>query len=223
MTEPERRLESVSYYAAALQLRGRRCVVVGGGAVAERKLAGLLESGADALLLVSPEVTKGIEALAAAERVELRLRAYRESDLDGAWMVFAATDNEGLNLAIALAAEQRHLWCNVADRGEAGSFITPSVVRRGDLLLSVTASGASPALSMAIKRELERQYGPRYEAAVERLRLLREYVLAELKDEALRRDVLKLAAEETLDDSKNFQQIETGLWYRQLLDRTKGR
>lgn len=211
------------YYAAALDLRGRLCAVIGGGTVAERKLKGLLDGGADRVRLVSPAVTPGIAALAEAGNVDLELRPFEERDLEDVWLAFACTDDPALNAAIALAAERRRLWCNKADDAETGGFISPSAVRRGDLLLAVTASGASPSLSAMIRGELERQYGPRYESGVERLRRLREFAYEAESDDRLRRGVLRLAAEATMADEDSARELEIEKWYTVLLERTKGR
>jgi precorrin-2 dehydrogenase/sirohydrochlorin ferrochelatase len=217
-----------TYYAAALSLKDRRCVVIGGGAVAERKLDGLLEGGANDVLLVSPVLSEGIRLLEAANRIIVRRRGYLEEDLAGAWMAFACTDDGALNAAIAGDAERNRVWCQVADNASWGSLVSPSVVRRGGLLLAVTASGASPSLSMAIKRELELQYGPRYERDVERLRELRIYALKAQIDDKRRRAVLRLAAEEVLqgdgpDPVGGAGELAIQAWYHRLLETTKGR
>ncbi|QNK60015.1 bifunctional precorrin-2 dehydrogenase/sirohydrochlorin ferrochelatase [Paenibacillus sp. PAMC21692] len=215
--------ERPTYYAVALDLKGKLCAVIGGGIVAERKLKGLLEGGADRVRLVSPAVTPGIAALADGGNIILEQRAYQESDLKDVWMAFACTDDAMLNAAIALAANRRRIWCNVADDAASGSFISPSMVRRGDLLLAVTASGASPSLSALIKTELERQYGPQYEEGVERLRQLREYVCKTQGNERIRREVLRLAAEGTLMDGGAAGTLGLDEWYAMLLEITMGR
>lgn len=217
-----------NYYAAALSVNDKRCVVIGGGTVAERKLRGLLEAGANDVLLVSPVLTEGIQSLEASNRVTVRRRGYREEDIADAWLAFACTDDETLNATIAGDAARNRVWCQVSDDASSGSMISPSVVRRGGLLLAVTASGASPSLSIAIKRELAKQYGPRYEGGVALLRALRAYVLEKQSDDKWRRAVLALAADEVLrgeepgsDDGGGELAIEA--WYHKLLETTKGR
>lgn len=216
------------YYAAALALKGRRCAVIGGGAVAERKVNGLLEAGADDVLVVSPVLTEGILSLEAMRRLTVHRRGYREEDLAGVWIVFACTNDSILNAKIAVDAERNRIWCQVADKASRGSMISPSVVRRGALMLTVTASGASPSLSIAIKRKLEREYGPRYEACVERLRALRAYALQEPIDDKRRRALLELAAEEVVHDGRadadyDSRDLSIEAWYQELLEWTKGR
>lgn len=205
------------YYPVVLQLKGRRCVVIGGGGIAERKLMGLLEAGADDVTLVSPAVTPKIEELAAANTIRIIPREYKEQDVQEAWLVFAATNDKRVNAAIAALGDRLGVLVNAADEHGNSSFISPSVVRRGDLLLAVTASGASPALSLRIKRELELQYGTRYEAITARLRRLRERALEQILDEQDRQAVLKLAAEEAAELNRNNFDIDE--WLQSLLHR----
>lgn len=189
---------SNGYFPLMLRLCGKRCLIVGGGRIAERKLLGLLEAGADDIRLISPSATERIERLAADGRIRLERRSYEPGDARDAWIVFAATDDRRINRMIAEEAEQNDILVNVADEARAGNFIAPSVVRRGDLLIAVTTAGASPALARSMKQELERQYGPEYGTAVRLLRQLRELALDHLPDARERKRLLELAAEEAL-------------------------
>ncbi|MBD2870468.1 precorrin-2 dehydrogenase/sirohydrochlorin ferrochelatase family protein [Paenibacillus arenilitoris] len=206
------------YYPVVLQLRGKRCVIVGGGGVAQRKLLGLLEAGADQVTVISPDVTPAIGKLAEEGVIRTELREYEEADSAGAWLLFAATNDRRVNAAIAADGERHGALVNAADEAERGTFISPSVVRRGDLLLAVTASGASPALSQLIKTELAERYGPEYEQVTARLRSLREKAVSRLPDERQRRIVLKLAAEEALQ-RHNRSNIDADEWLTGLLHR----
>ncbi|MBM7563795.1 precorrin-2 dehydrogenase/sirohydrochlorin ferrochelatase family protein [Paenibacillus sacheonensis] len=185
-----------AYYPIMVRLFGKRCVVVGGGAVAERKTIALLEGGADDLIVVAPQVTTRLEELAAAGCIALLRREYQDKDSEGAFLLIAATNDRLLNSGIAVYAEKRGLLVNTAEMGEAGSFITPSVVRRGELVIALTTGGASPALTALLRRRLAAQYGQAYEPFLERLHALRKRVLAEVADPELRAAVLRLAAEE---------------------------
>ena len=205
------------FYPVVLQLRGKRCVVIGGGKVAQRKLLGLLDAGADEVWVISPSFTQSIGSLAAEGKIRCFQREYVEADLHGAWLVFAATNDYRVNAAVAAAGEKLGIMVNAADESRGSSFISPSVVRRGDLLLAVTASGASPALSLQIKQELESQYGPEYEEITARLRSLRERAQSMILDEKDRQTVLKLAAEEAVQQKRiNFDIDE---WLQSLLHR----
>ncbi|CAH1204154.1 Precorrin-2 dehydrogenase [Paenibacillus plantiphilus] len=185
----------VAYYPVMLDLNGKRCVVVGGGAVAERKVRGLLAAGANELIVVSPQATSGLEQLSAEGSILLKCREYLESDLFGAAIVFAATPIRSVNDAIATACRAAAIWVNVADLAEQGDFVTPAAVRRGELLIAITTGGASPALTARMKRELEALYGEDFAGRLALLRELRERMLAREPDEARRHAILRLAAE----------------------------
>lgn len=205
------------FYPVVLQLKGKRCVVIGGGSIAQRKLLGLLDAGADDVWVISPALLPRIESLAAEGKIGSWQREYIEADLRGAWLVFAATNDKQVNAAIAAEGERLGILVNTADEASSSSFISPSIVRRGDLLLAVTASGASPALSQRIKLELEEQYGPEYEEITARLRRLRERVQSRILDEQDRQTVLRLAAEESLQLKRN--NIDADEWLQSLLHR----
>jgi precorrin-2 dehydrogenase/sirohydrochlorin ferrochelatase len=148
-------------YPVVLDLAGRPVLVVGGGAVAERKVEGLLEAGAS-ITVVSPQVSARLARLASRGQVRVRVRSYRRSDLRGATVVFAATDDRSANAAVAVDARRRRIWVNAADDPDHCDFILPSVLRRGSLLVSVTTSGRSPALARVVREELERLFGGDY-------------------------------------------------------------
>jgi uroporphyrin-III C-methyltransferase / precorrin-2 dehydrogenase / sirohydrochlorin ferrochelatase len=135
-------------YLLGLRLRGRRVVVVGGGAVATRRVPALLDGGAD-VLLVSPEVTAGLEDLAAAGRIRWEERAYQDGDCAGAWLVCACTDRPEVNAAVAAAAEELRTWCVRADDAEASAAWTPASGRAGDVRVGVLSG--DPRHSAAIR------------------------------------------------------------------------
>ena len=135
-------------YLLGLRLRGRRVVVVGGGAVATRRVPALLDAGAD-VLLVSPTVTTGLEDLAAAGQIRWERRAYRDGDCAGAWLVCACTDRPEVNLAVAAAAEELRTWCVRADDAEASAAWTPASGRADDVRIGVLSG--DPRHSAAIR------------------------------------------------------------------------
>ncbi len=142
-------------YPVALVLRGKRCVVVGGGRVAARKVEGLLAAGAE-VVVVAPEVGEEIRA----QRVALVERPYRRGDLDGAWLALAATDDPEVNASVHADAEEARVWANTADAPGACSFTLPAVVRRGPVVVAVSTSGRSPALARWIRGEVAALLGP---------------------------------------------------------------
>jgi len=181
------------YYPIMLRLEGETCLVVGGGPVAERRTRGLLEAGAG-VRLVAPSVTEGLRRLAEEGYIAWMRREYREEDLDGVRLCLAAADRE-TNRRVTGDAKRRGVPVNAADDREAGSFAVPAVVRRGRLVLAVTASGASPALAGRIARELAERYGESWADYTEWLHRLREAVRASVPDARARRRVLRAALE----------------------------
>lgn len=179
-------------YPVMLRLEGERCLVVGGGAVAERKVRGLLEAGAE-VRVVSPSLTCGLEELASAGSIDVCRREYQERDLDGVKLVYAATGERDTNARVAADAKRLGVLAGIADRPEEGAFLTPAIVRRGKLVMAVTASGASPALASSIAAELAERYDESYEAFVDWLGRLREAAIAGIDDPRLRRGLLREA------------------------------
>lgn len=139
-------------YLSGLRLGGLRVVVVGGGAVAQRRLAGLLAAGAD-VEVVSPALTPAVEAMVAARELRWTVRGYVEGDLDGAWYVVACTDDAAVNAAVGAEAHRRRIFCVRADDGSAGSAVTPATGRHDGLTVGVLAGGA-PRRSAAVRTAL---------------------------------------------------------------------
>ena len=154
-----------SYPLILTNLADARCVVVGGGAVAERKVAGLLEAAAHPLV-ISPTLTPALTAWHRSGVIAHLPRIYAPDDLDGAALVLAATNDPAVNRRVASDARQRGMLVNVASDPAAGSFHTVASVRRGDLLLTVSTGGHSPALAAAVRADLAARYGPEYAAAL---------------------------------------------------------
>jgi len=155
---------NVVLYPIFLDLDGRRCVVVGGGEVASRKARKLLQARAG-VVVISPEITPELESVA----VEVHRRPYKEGDLEGAYLVFAATDSREANAAVAREAKERGIPVNVADRPRDGDFALPATLRRGGLQVAVSTGGASPTLARRIKDRLEEMFGPEWAGIVEEL------------------------------------------------------
>jgi len=142
------------YYPVFLDLVRRSCLVVGGGAVAEGKVDGLLAAGAR-VTVMSPTMTARLQALAAAGRIRSLARAYGPGDLTGHHLAFVATDDPEVSAAVSTEGRERGVWVNAADEPARCDFILPSVIRRGRLVVAVSTGGASPAAARAIREELE--------------------------------------------------------------------
>ena len=152
------------------------CVVVGGGAVAERKVRSLLEAQA-MVRIVSPQLTEGLQELADQGLVQHITRPYRLGDLEGAFLTIAATDNRATNCAVREEAESRQSLVNVVDAPEFCNFTVPAVLRRGSLVISISTEGQSPALAAHVREQLESVIGPEYVTLTEILGGLRDYVI----------------------------------------------
>jgi precorrin-2 dehydrogenase/sirohydrochlorin ferrochelatase len=149
------------YYPINLDIRNRKCLVVGGGAVSTRKVNTLLQCGAD-VTVISPQATDELSALAEAGDIRLQKREYSSADLEGIFLVIGATDDETLNRQVSTDAQSRNLLCNIADRPAVCNFILPSIVQRGDLVITISTSGKSPALAKRLRKTLEQQFGNEY-------------------------------------------------------------
>ena len=185
------------YPIALTGLAGGRCVVVGGGAVAARKVAGLLDSDAQ-VVVISPTLQAELAVWHAAGRIEHLARRYSQGDLEGATLVFAATDQRAVNAEVAAEARARGLLHNIADDPAAGTFHTLGALRRGPVLVAIGTGGASPALAALIRRRVAATIGPEYGLLAERLSALRAEIAEQLP--AARRAQLwrALASEELL-------------------------
>jgi precorrin-2 dehydrogenase / sirohydrochlorin ferrochelatase len=171
--ERGRSWESRDYYPAFLSLEGRRCLVVGAGRVGQGKIAGLLAAGAD-VRVVSKAATKAVRAWAEDGRIDLELRPYGTGDLEGCFLVIAATEDTALNEAVFTDAEAERIFCNVVDVPRLCSFILPSIHRDGDLAVAISTGGASPALARKMRLELGALYGHEQAVALRLLGALRE-------------------------------------------------
>jgi precorrin-2 dehydrogenase/sirohydrochlorin ferrochelatase len=175
-------------YPIFLEIAGARCVVVGAGAVAQRKAQALIGAGA-AVTVVAPEATERIESLAAGGKLEWLTEAYQPAHLAGARLVFAETDDAELNQRIAADARARGALVNVAEPPEAGDFAVPATVRRGEICIAVSTAGASPALAKKLREQIEAAVGEEYGALAKLLGELRPEVEKQVKAQNKRQQV----------------------------------
>ena len=168
------------YYPVNLDVRNRGCLVVGGGAVGERKVKTLLECGAR-VTVIAPWVTEYLRNLASGNRICLKVRAYQPSDPDGHFLVIGATGDEKVNRQISEDASGRGILCNIADRPRACTFVLPAVVSQGDLVIAISTSNKSPAVAKRIRQALEKEFGPEYATLLKVMGAIRERLLAEAK------------------------------------------
>jgi precorrin-2 dehydrogenase / sirohydrochlorin ferrochelatase len=151
----------VGYYPIFLEMKDRRCVVIGGGAVAERKVEGLVAVGAN-ITVISPAITDGLRDLLKRCVIRHVAREYRAGDRAGYDLVFVATDNSEINAAVSNEARSLRIWVNSADDPDHCDFILPAVIRRGDLAVAVSTGGVSPAVTRAVREELDEYFTADY-------------------------------------------------------------
>ncbi len=170
-----------AYYPIYLNIRGKKCVVVGGGQVALRKVRALLEHGAN-VEVISPDLYSELGRLVESGEIRVLNREYQTGDLKGAFIGIAATDNNELNRQIVEEARRNAVLVNVVDDAEKSDFIVPSYLRRGDVAIAISTNGRSPALARKIRTRLEKDFGDEYAA----LALLVDEVRAEIKQEGIK-------------------------------------
>ncbi len=169
-----------SYYPIFLNVNGKKCVVVGGGQVALRKVKALLDHGAN-VEVISPEICSELDKLAKNGGVAVLRRRYQPGDLRGAFVVVAATDDHIINLAVAKESKETAVLVNVVDEPNNSDFIVPSCICRGDVTIAISTAGRSPVLALKIRTRLEKDIGDEYAA----LALLIDEVRAEVKSHGI--------------------------------------
>ncbi len=212
----------MTYYPVNLDIRNRKCLVVGGGSVGTRKAKGLLQCGA-VVTVVGPEISKNLRSLAGPKDLFLVSRPYRTSDLDGMFLVIGATDDEAVNQRIGQDADQRGILCNIADQPERCNFILPAVIRRGDLVIGISTSGLSPATSKHLRKMLEKQIGEEYADFLKLMGAIRHQLLNQSRapelhksqfEELIRSDLLELVRDKRTEEIDRLLQRLLGSAYR---------
>ena len=170
---------STTFYMACLKLTGRRCLVVGAGAVGLEKVEGLLACDAK-VHVIAREVDPPVRELAESGDIELTERAFQPGDLEGHFLAIAATNDTDVNVAVFEEAERRAMLCNVVDVPPLCSFILPAIVRSGPIAIAISTAGSSPALAKRMKREIAELFGGEYAQLAELLNDARGWAKATL-------------------------------------------
>lgn len=182
-----------------LKLTARPCLVVGAGNVAESKIASLLEADAG-VRVVAPEATEQVRAWAQSRKIDWHQRTFQPNDLEGMFLVVAATSSRELHEQIFEEASRRGVLCNIVDVPELCDFYYPAVVQRGALQIAISTAGLSPALAQRLRKELAAQFGPEYEEWLKHLGGARERLFAETLDPEERKQLLhEQASKEALN------------------------
>lgn len=181
-----------------LDLEDKRVLVVGGGKVARRKINALIDAGAE-IVVISPEIEAGLKARADAEMLEWKARRYKYGDLEGFWLVIAATSESEINYQIYEEARELIQLYNIADRPDLSTFYTTAQIKQGDLQIAISTGGNAPALSARIRKELEERYGESFKEYLDFVGEVRGWLLANVELEERRRILREIASREILD------------------------
>jgi siroheme synthase-like protein len=145
----------MAYYPIFIELQDRRCLVIGGGREAQRKVEGLVAAGGR-IDIISPALTEDLQRLLADGKIaSWQQRDYREGDVEGYEVVMVATDDGAVNAEVSAEGKRRRVWVNAADDTENCDFILPAVIRRGSITVAASTGGTSPALARRLREELE--------------------------------------------------------------------
>jgi len=183
----------MTLFPAFLKLEDRPILVVGGGAIASSKIPGLLEAGAR-ITVVAPKLNCDLAERVRNRQIEWLPKPFEASDLDGKFVVIAATSLRDVNAAVFAAADKRQILCNAVDDIDHCHFYYGSIVQRGDLQIAISTNGKSPALAQRLRKELEQQFGPEYAAWLEWLGAAREAIRAQSTDPEAAKQQLHLLA-----------------------------
>jgi siroheme synthase-like protein len=202
----------MTLFPAFLKLEGRRCLVVGAGLVAQEKIPSLLRAGAE-VHVVAPEATERIQNWVRAKKVTWEQRPFRKEDLDGVFLVIAATPSGELHAQIQEQSRRLGVLCNAVDDPAHCDFFYGAVVRRGGLLIAISTSGRSPALAQRIRKKLEQEFSEEYAAWLEEIGAVRERLLTkklsrERRVELLHRLASNISFEEFLRRSSRKRKTE---------------
>ncbi|MBF8983579.1 bifunctional precorrin-2 dehydrogenase/sirohydrochlorin ferrochelatase [Lutibacter sp. B2] len=192
-----------NYYPIMIDITNRKCIVVGGGKVAERKILSLLEANGD-VLVISPDTTEKMNELYHQEKIEIIKRAYTKGDLKEAYLVYVATDKNEVNEACLKEAREEGILINIVDQPDMCDFIVPASIKKGDLNITISTNGKSPMLCRKIRKELELIYNDEYALYIDALGKLRKQVLMDIDDIKTRKEIFrKIVYSNLLEEYKN--------------------
>lgn len=209
------------YYTVCLNMKGRKCVVVGGGDVARRKAAALSDCGAK-LTVISPKLDPILEYMAFQKEIEWVQRDFEDSDLDGAFLAVAATDNRDVNQRIGQLCHERGILTNIVDNPEESDFINPTVIEKGPLNIAISTSGLSPTLAASIRQELEMVYGDEYGSFLEMMARIRPQVIEEFPNPQQRAKIMeRMVSSRALSMLRNGMAEEAQKELQKILDNAR--
>jgi precorrin-2 dehydrogenase/sirohydrochlorin ferrochelatase len=180
MPNKANKLVMVRYYPINLNLEGKKCVVIGGGKVAQRKVKRLLDCGAN-VKLISPKLTPTLRVLTKNNKIEFKNRWFSLRDISNVFLVICASNNRRVNSLVSSYCRKKGILVNVVDSPKECNFILPSVVRRGNLTISISTDGISPALTKEIRQNLEKRFGIEYAKFLRIMQKMRPEAIRKIK------------------------------------------
>ena len=188
----------MNYFPAMLNMDFKKVVVVGGGKVATQKVKGLLPTKAD-IHIISPQITPELEAYTQKENVTWHEKVFEARDVDDAILIFATTNSESVNDAVEEATQHWQQLSRADAKGRV-DFINPAVIRRGDLVITVSTSGTNPGYTKKLKADLAEQFDESYVQYIEFLKHCRHQILANVTDPVAKRNALQQSLRPELFD-----------------------
>ena len=179
------------YYPLLLDLKGKKCIVVGWGRVAQRKVHSLLKTRA-AVQIISPNLTQNLKRLVDQNKISWTTSHYQKRYIRNSFLVIAAVSDKKINSKISRDTQKSKILVNVVDSPKESSFIVPSNISRGDLIISISTSGKVPALSKRIRKDLTKLLVPRYSEFLKTLEVIREDLKIRCSEPKLRKKVLNI-------------------------------
>jgi precorrin-2 dehydrogenase / sirohydrochlorin ferrochelatase len=222
--------KAMGYLSIFVDLKGRDCLVIGGNSLAESRVRALCEADAS-VTVIAPELTLELMAMADAGAVRWIARDYAAGDMRGRFMAWVATMNEAVGRAAAADARELEILINVADRPALSGFITPAVLKRGEVQIAIATGGASPALARRLREQLEAVIGPEYAEIAELLRSARRWLKGHISDASERgrvlaklvgSDVIEAFRRGDLEEAESLMRAHLGADFAELGFSTKG-
>jgi len=180
------------YYPINLDLQNKKCLIIGGGKVAQRKVRRLLNCRA-CVEVISPEITPGLRFLAQKKKIIIRKKHVDLKDIKRVYLVIAASDDRKTNSSVSSYCRRKGILVNVVDSPKECNFILPAIAKRGDLMISISTGGISPALSKKIRQDLEKKFGMEYSRLLELVKKIRPEAIKKIKNINLRKAFFKKA------------------------------
>ena len=206
----------VKLLPVALNVQDKRCLIVGGGSVAQRKAKSLVECGAQ-VTVISPDLCDGFASFMG--NIQHLPRVFQSGDVQDYYVVFACTSNPAVNATVAREAQAQGIWCNVADDPAESDFHSAAAVRRGEVCIGITTAGGSPALARHLKTQVEQCIGPEYEQLLEIVSLRRAALQEKFDAQQERAEIWRaILASNVLQLLKNNRRMDAEILVDEIIE-----